>query len=386
MAGPVKESDLSVLKKYYKEYGRRAKELRGQGSRVMGYLCAFVPMEVIHAAGFLPFRVKGDVREPITKADVDMETLVCPLVRSCYDLSVKGAYGFVEGLVIPHACDSICKTYGIWKYTLNLPYTHLINVPHKAGESSVEYFREVLGTFIASIGRYGGHEITDKDLLGAIRLYNANRERMRKLMGYRKADPPLITGAELTELYVANVSIPVEEANGLLDGAIEEVGRRKPGGTGKKRLMVVGAQVDDATFIDMVEKSGSYVVADDLCPGMREYVHDVAEAGDPVKNLAERYLNSIYCGRTYRENRGDYGEYLEERFGHIGRAVQEYDVDGVILYLYKYCDPYGFEVPAMKGYITRLGVPVLYLEDEYTMSSIGRMKTRVQAFIEMLEE
>jgi benzoyl-CoA reductase/2-hydroxyglutaryl-CoA dehydratase subunit BcrC/BadD/HgdB len=59
-------------------------------------------------------------------------------------------------------------------------------------------------------------------------------------------------------------------------------------------------------------------------------------------------------------------------------------VDGVVIYLYKYCDPFGFEVPAMKSYIESLKIPVLYIEDEYSMSTIARLRTRVQAFLEMI--
>ena len=90
------------------------------------------------------------------------------------------------------------------------------------------------------------------------------------------------------------------------------------------------------------------------------------------------------CPRTYREQTGTYAEYLEERFGHIGRFIKDYNVNGVILFVYKYCDPYGFEVPATKSYIESLDIPVLYLEDEDTMSSIGRLKTRIQAFLELM--
>jgi benzoyl-CoA reductase subunit C len=386
MSTAVGDSALSRLKRYYKEYGKRAEVLKAQGARFMGYLCAFVPLEIIQAAGFVPFRIKGDVNEPVTRADVDMETLICPLVRSCYDLTVKGNYGFLEGIVIPHACDSICKTYSIWDYTFDLPYSHLINVPHKTDDSSVEYFTSILGTFSKSIGKYAGHEISQEDLLQAIKSYNANRAKMRKLMDYRKADPPLITGAELTEIYVANVSIPVAEANELLDKAIDEIGKRSRPDSRKKRLMVVGAQIDDATFINLIEECGAYVVADDLCPGMREYMNDVVENGDLLENLAERYLRKINCGRTYRENKGTYEDSIQERFGHIGRAIKEFDVEAVVLYLYKYCDPFGFEVPALKGYLNSLNIPVLYLEDEYTMSSIARLKTRIQAFLEVLAD
>jgi benzoyl-CoA reductase/2-hydroxyglutaryl-CoA dehydratase subunit BcrC/BadD/HgdB len=148
--------------------------------------------------------------------------------------------------------------------------------------------------------------------------------------------------------------------------------------------MVVGAEVDDVSFIDLIEESGAWVVADDLCPGARESLVDVAVTADPIDGIAERYLRKIKCGRTYREMKGSYENYLEDRFGHIGRAVRDFKVDGVVLYIYKYCDPYGFDVPAMKGYIESAGAPVLYLEDEYSMSTIGRLRTRVQAFLELI--
>jgi benzoyl-CoA reductase subunit C len=83
---------LATANKYYQDYGGRARELKKQGQRIMGYLCALAPVEIISAAGFVPFRIKGDVNEPITKADSEMETIVCPLVRSCFDMLLKGKY------------------------------------------------------------------------------------------------------------------------------------------------------------------------------------------------------------------------------------------------------------------------------------------------------
>ena len=79
-----------------------------------------------------------------------------------------------------------------------------------------------------------------------------------------------------------------------------------------------------------------------------------------------------------------YLESLEVRFGHIRRFIDEFKIDGVILFIYKYCDPYGFEVPAMKSFIESSGTPVLYLEDEYSASTVARLKTRIEAFLEMI--
>jgi benzoyl-CoA reductase subunit C len=376
---------LSLAEKYYQDYGSRAKELKGEGRRIMGYLCAFVPLEMLTAAGFIPFRIKGDVNEPITKADAEMETIVCPLVRSCFDMALKGNYGFLDGIIIPHACDSICRTYEIWQYTLDLPYSHFINMPHTTDDSSLRFYKAELETFRKSLSRFAEQEISDQGLKEAIQLYNQNRAKVRELYNLRKSNPPLISGVELAKVLIAAVSLPVDEATALIGSVIDEVKQRKAVTAPKSaRLMVFGAQMDNTAFIELVEDSGAWVVADDLCPGARESLADVTPTADPIDGIAERYLRKIKCGRTYREMEGSYEEYMEERFGHLAAMIKDFKVDGVILYIYKYCDPFGFEVPQIKSYIESKGIPVLYVEDEYSMSTIGRLRTRVQAFLELL--
>lgn len=76
---------------------------------------------------------------------------------------------------------------------------------------------------------------------------------------------------------------------------------------------------------------------------------------------------------------------MDERFGHIKKAIRYYNIDGVILYFYKYCDPFGFEVPVIKSYIESNGIKALNLEDEYTMSGMARLRTRIEAFLEILQ-
>ena len=378
-------SGLATVERHYQDYGERARELKRQGERIMGYLCTYVPLEIIHAAGFIPFRMKGSVDEPISKADTQMETIVCPLVRSCYDMTLKGSYEFLDGLVIPHACDSICKTYDIWKNTLDLPYTHFVNTPHSTDDSSLEFFKAELNTFRKSLEKQIGREISDESLAQSVNLYNDKRDRVRQLLEFRGSHPPLISGTELMKTVIASASLPVEESISMLDSVIDEVRQRATtSATKSTRIMVVGAEINDAAFIELIEDVGTWVVADDICPGTREHLFDVTVTDDPMDGITERYLRKIYCGRTFRERQGAYPEYLEERFGHIGRLIKDFQVDGVILYIYKYCDPFGFEVPAMKSYIQSVGTPVLYLEDEYSMSTIARLRNRIQAFLEML--
>jgi benzoyl-CoA reductase subunit C len=380
------DEGLATAKKYYVDYGCRAKELKKKGKKVMGYISASGPLEIISAAGFVPLRMKGDVHEPITKADAQMETIVCPFVRNIFDLALKGRYHYFDGMVIPHTCDSLSRTYDIWNYNLQLPYSHFLNVPHVTDSPSLEFFKEVLNTFIKSLERFTGNKISNESLTQAMEAYNQNRERMRQLYELRKFDPPLISGVEMTEVLVAAMSLPVEESTELISRVIDEVkkGGNKP--TEKSpRIMIVGDQIDDVALIEIIEKTGASMVMDDTSNGSKIYWSDVEITKNPIDGIAERYLKKMKLPTIYRETEGTYQNNLEERFGHIRQFIKDFKVDGVILFIYKYCDPYGFEVPATKSYIESFGTPVLYLEDEYSTSTLGRLKTRIEAFLEMIE-
>ena len=154
---------------------------------MIGYVCSFVPLEMITAAGCIPFRVRGDIEEPITKGDTLLETIVCPYYRSCFDLSVKEKYAFLSGMVIPHGCDSMVRSYSAWSYALPYSYFHFVNIPSVCDESSFEFFGEELSAFRKSLEKFGGKAITDGDLAQAIRVHNENRDKARALYEFRKS-------------------------------------------------------------------------------------------------------------------------------------------------------------------------------------------------------
>jgi benzoyl-CoA reductase/2-hydroxyglutaryl-CoA dehydratase subunit BcrC/BadD/HgdB len=114
------------------------------------------------------------------------------------------------------------------------------------------------------------------------------------------------------------------------------------------------------------------------------YWNDVDVTADPLQGIAERYLRKLKLPTTFVGSGETYREILQERYGHLRGYMRDFKVNGAILLIYKFCDPYGFEVLAMKGFIESQGVPVLYVEDEYSTSTLGRLKTRIEAFLEMI--
>ncbi|OPX92774.1 MAG: R-phenyllactate dehydratase beta subunit [Syntrophorhabdus sp. PtaU1.Bin002] len=377
---------LALAEKYYSQYGSRARELKAAGKKIIGYLSALGPVEIMTAAGAVPLRLKGNVSEAITKGDAYMETIVCPFVRNVFDAAIKGKYDFLDGMVLPHQCDSIDRTDDVWSDTLNLPYWHFLNVPHVTDEPSIEFMKDILRLFIRTLEEFTGKKISDEAIAQAVTAHNENRRIMRELYALRKTDPPLVSGAEMMKILVAAMSLPVDESRALVRGVTDEIKHRKLPSSGGKgpRIMLIGDQIDDVAIIEAIEGTGAKLVMDDLSIGSKMYWNDVEATPDPVQGIAERYLRKLKLPTTFVGTGNTYQETLEARFGHMKRYIEEFKVDGAILFVYKFCDPYGFEVPAIKSFIESAGTPVLYLEDEYSTSTLARLKTRIEAFLEMI--
>ncbi|MDD5094587.1 MAG: 2-hydroxyacyl-CoA dehydratase family protein [Dehalococcoidia bacterium] len=377
---------LSRLEKLYSNRSERAVNLRGQGRKVIGYFCAYNPLEIMTALDIVPYRITGAVDEPITKANAYLETIMCPFVRSAFDLSLKGRYDFLDGLLVPHTCDTVQRIYGIWDHYNKPFYSHFIDVPHMLQPSSYGFFKNELITFQKSLEELTGKKLTAERLKREIELHNTQRKLLRDLYQLRKVDPPLISGAEVLKTLIVAMSLPPEEANDLIKDVIKEVkaGAKGPGKAGA-RLMIYGCEIDDAAFMNLVEGSGANVVADDLCIGTRFFWEDVPVTADPLDGLAKRYME-LRCPRTYRDKATGttHEEDIKSRFAYLGDFAREFNVNGVILYIIRFCDTHELDAPDVIEYLKGLGLPVLHIEDDYSATTIGQLSTRVQAFLETI--
>jgi benzoyl-CoA reductase subunit C len=380
-------NSLDRIEEIYRDRGQRARALHAEGKGIIGYLCTLTPIEIIAAGGLIPFRMIGGAGETISVADTHLETIACPYTRSILDLTLKGRYDFLDGFVMPHSCDNVMNLYNVFAQSVPHSYAHFVNLPHTLSAPSMKFCAAELGTFKRSLERYVGREIGPDDLRRTIALYNEQRALVRRLYGFRKQPHPPISGTQMTRVIVSISSLPVSEANALLRSLIRDL-EDSPGEQrvrkGLPRVMIHGTGNDETTFIEIVERTGANVVVDDLCFGTRPYWFEVSLTDDPLVGLAESYLEKIHCPRTYRQSPGAHEQDLENRFGHINQLATEFDVRGVIIYLLRYCDTHAFDAPDLKKYLNSKGLAVLHLEEDYPTSSVGRLTTRVQAFLETL--
>ena len=381
---------LARVKEIYQDRTYRVKELKAEGKKVVGYLCIYPVLEMMTALDLVPYRIFGDMREPITKADACLPTVACPFIRSCLDLGLKGKYDFLDGVVMAHVCDVGEKAAHIWHVYLNPPYFHFIDTPHTVHETAQKQHKELLKDLKKTLELFAGKELSLARLKEAIEAHNQQRALVRELYDLRKPDPPLISGTETLQVMKALMSLPVEEGSRLLRQVISEVKERKDGPPKKPaRLLVWGSIIDDIALIEMIEGLEANVVMDDTCVGSRSHFPDVELTEDPLDGLAYRYLVELKCPRTFREavfgeTKKDYMADLESRFGYLRDYIREWNVKGVILQSVRYCDSHGYEVPGVKDYLDNIGLPNTYLEHDYSEAALAPLRTRVQAFLEVI--
>lgn len=368
-----------MLKEFERIYRNRFEEARKKDKPVVGWICTQVPEEIIYAANALPFRVLGTM-EFGPEVDPYLEICVCPFVRSYISLAVRKEYDFLDGLVVGHTCDITRRSYDLWGYVTKTPFTYFINTPHTYGsEEANKFYLKEIKLFKEGLESFFGRHISDKSLRQAIEVYNKNRDLLKKTYELRREHPPLISGIEALEIVISSMSIPKDEHNKLLCQLLKEVPDREvPKGP---RIFVSGSIVDHTNLIELIEECGGNVVCDDLCTGARYFWNLVEPNADPLSAIAKRYMNKIPCGFMIPPD----GQYvLEDKHDFVMGMVKKYDVNGVIINTHKYCDPYMFEAPILTEKLQERDIPSLSLEHDHTRGGIEHLRTRVEAFIEML--
>jgi bzd-type benzoyl-CoA reductase N subunit len=355
------------------------KDWKENGGKVLGYFYSYIPDEIITAAGLLPFRIRATGGTGTEFSDAHFTQINCSFVRYGFDMVLQGELDFLDGVVSFNACDHLRRLYDNWEAIPDSPCFHLVIMPQKRGEAQTERYYKELQKLTRSIEKQFNVQITDQDLKDAIKFHNETRHLQRRLYQLRKKKNPPLTGAETMATMVAGFSMPKTQYNELLNELLDEIGDKECQDTPIARLMLVGGEIDDPKFIQVLESQGALVVTDMLWYGYRTCYVDVNETGDPLAALADYYLNvRPACPRTYGTS--------FERYELIKNIAKDYDVDGIVSARLLLCDQLAFEQDDLTRFTKKENIPHLRLEIEYVLSGVGQLKTRVQAFLETLKE
>lgn len=360
---------------------RIMEEQKEQGKRIIGWLCLYVPEEILHAAGAFPVRIMGGARETPT-ANSYLYSTNCSFVRNCLEQGLSGHYRALDGLVAFNTCDHIRRLFDVWKRYLGTPYTQILSLPYKVTEASLAYYRGELARLKEGLEKAFGLQASDQALRESIDLYNRTRRLLQRLYELRKLDSPPISGTEVLQVLLAGMVMDREQYNRQLEELLGRLEGRGGDPQGKIRLLLVGSEMEDPGYIQLIEELGGIVVADDLCNGTRYFEELVEPTGGgplqgqgPMEALARRYLTKAPCPRLRPSS---------QRVERLKAMAQDWRVHGVIYESIKFCDLHSGVFPVIRDGFQEMGLPVLSLQREYGMAGAGQMKTRVQAFYENL--
>jgi bzd-type benzoyl-CoA reductase N subunit len=354
--------------------------------RAIGYLCTYVPEEILQAAGFVPVRLLK-ANDAIAHADAHLQSYCCALARSALDQALAGKLGFLEGMVFPHTCDTLQCLADVWR--VNFPelfVTTIVQPVAVEGPHAQSYLVAELWRFLRRLEDRFGISVTDEALGDGIRVHNRTRQLLRQL-SLRREQVPATTYFDILR---ASTLMPREEFNDLLAEMLLAMGpsslaENEPRGENafttskvtsrRPRLILVGPYLDDPSLLKLIYGLGGQVVADDVCTGSRYFETPVSEDGDPVQALAQRYLERRPCPCKAGS--------LPRRSEALIGLAKAHQAEGVVFVLPKFCDPHAWDYPPLAQALDNAGVPHLLLETEQTVSG-EQMRTRIQAFLEMI--
>jgi benzoyl-CoA reductase/2-hydroxyglutaryl-CoA dehydratase subunit BcrC/BadD/HgdB len=377
-------------------FGRREKEIKEQkeaGKKVIGYSCIFAPIEMILAAGAIPVRIGSGWYDTAKLGDRIMPVEICPIIRSTVGAKMVSLSPYLElsdAVVIPLTCDGRTK---LSEMLSDFKEIWLMNPPRvKDDPHTLGMWKEEIQVIKEKIEKLTGNKITRKSLREAIETMQNATKAFRRLQELRKG-PPVINGRDSmlvnqTSLW-DDIKRWTQKVNELCDELEKRLEQKSYSSFPETpRVMITGTPMiwpDSWKVPNLIEEANpqGVIVVDEQCSGDRIHYDPVGvdewTMNDMVNAVSERYIMACTCP-CFTSEHGN-----EDRINWIIDRIKEYKVDGVIYYVVRGCILYAMEYARIKRILDRLDIPVYYLDTEYTREDVGQMKTRVEAFLEMLE-
>ena len=355
---------------------------RAEGKLAIGTVCCHAPFELIHAAGALPVRMRATGCGLCADSEAYLGKETCGFIMGILQNLIDGVYK-LDGLVTSNGCstspgiptnwDGIARDRGMKQFFFELSAPSMLN------PSSESYFGGQMEDLRDALQDYTGKQITDDMVRESIKTYNTARAMVHEIYELRKADAPVLSGAEALKTTLMATQMPIEEYIEYLKTFLADVKSRKETLDHPLRVMLVGSALDDPDYVKAIEDEGLLVVADLNSFGTR-FLRDELVCGDDENvydALGRHYLNRSSCPR-FQDGSDTIHEY-------ILNAAKEYKVDGIIIERLKYCAKWEGEAQIMTQLFHDHDIPCLELDRTEKMDAQGQFSIRVEAFREMLE-
>lgn len=359
----------------------KAKE---DGKKVLGYFCSYVPEEIVHAAGIIPLRLaKKGKNAAVSMGNTYLSPSSCPYACSCVGIK-KGKrdpyFQAVDFLADAPACLQIKRVVEVWEKYFDVPNIPIAFPRKFYTEEGLDYYTEGIRIFAKELAKLSGNPISHDVLEESVDLYNRIRSLQRRLYENLKDDSPALGWENTLNVIRAGFILDRCEYAKILDELVREMDDISPTPvTSPIRLMVAGGMMapGDDTLVNTLKSLGVSFVMDELCSGSRGTYGVVSEP--TVEAIARRYLHNVPCSSLPFPHQDN-----DPRMKHLAELIRDYRINGFVYYTLRFCDAYTFKAKKIHQLVKDMGVDFIHLNSGYQESDEGQIKTRLEAFMEIL--
>jgi len=347
---------------------------REAGGKVIGHFQVYFPEEIAHAAGALPFKLRGAPVEP-TKADSHFGSYLCSIVKTTLEVALTHAVR-VDMFVTHPICDAARNMAGVWGRNFDFP-CQILYLPQNANSAhAAEYLRGEYERLKRGVEQVTGRAITDDALARSVAVFNQNRALLRRLYAIKRDTPWRLPAEDAYALMAVGLMIPREEHNALLSEVLPQIEHSAAKRQDRIRIVFEGGFCEQPP-LDLIRTIGRscYVVDDDLLIGMRWILEDVAANGDALGALATAYLERSSYSPVQHDLRKPKERMLLER-------IRNAEARAAIVTAAKMCEPGLEEQVAYTHALDHAGIPYFVSEFEENMTSFEHLAIQLETFVE----
>ncbi len=347
------------------------------GERMIGYTCAYTPLPLIEAAGFVPYRVLplGDTPD---QAGQFLHDNLCPHVKKVLDRVLAGEVPDLAGVVLVNSCDAMRRLADAWVVARPEEQIVLVDLPVTADEPALKFFASQLGALAEKLKLWGGTEFNAADIEKSVADFSELSGKLGQIGDDVSSGRLEGDRAWLQQVYNDCTRRSLAASIGWCKAL--EAKTPAESSAGGVPVFLFGNVLPDPEAFEMFAACGAQIVGDDLCTGYRQFEKSTDTGRDEsvYMRMARNILTKPPCARTFSPGRP--GRVALDTLA----AARKCGAAGVIGHTVKFCDPYLARMPMVREELKKAGMPLLLLEGDCTLRSIGQQRTRIEAFVEML--
>jgi benzoyl-CoA reductase/2-hydroxyglutaryl-CoA dehydratase subunit BcrC/BadD/HgdB len=368
--------------------------LREEGTLVAGYFCCNIPEELVLAAGLVPVRLgRGGDDGLVEVGGRYISHQNCPFVRQNVGaFATEAAVGSpdpwvanTDVVLAAATCPQMSRLAEVIEHFFHRR-AEVLGVPRNfTSDNGHAYFRAEVADLATRLAKITGNAITPGRLGETVALLAGIRTSIKALYRAQAERPDVLSWRQAFETVQAGFYLDRWRYAALLEDLLAEAqaAASSPaavGEDGRVKLFVSGTVIapGDTKIVDLIEGLGARVVGDDLCTGLRPFLR-LEVAGPSIDAVADAYLDRVQCAALPHLSLGD-----DRRLANIEESYEATGAEGVLYHSLRYCDPFAFKANGTKRFLGK-GVPFLEIHTEYATSDTEGIRTRISAFIEMIE-